>query len=136
MQAVLSPDNHWLAYTSDESGRPEVYVQPFATPGNKSQVSVHGGYEPRWSAKGTELFYISTSKKLMATQVRRQRPFQAGVPVELFALPVPDLKASFPSTYSVVAGDQQFLVNTVVSNASPPAISVVLNWSAALKPAR
>jgi len=125
-----------LAYTSDESGNPEVYVQSFPTPGNKSQVSVHGGYEPKWSATGTELFYISESHKLMAVQVRLQPTFEASVPVELFALPVPDFKASFPSTYAVAAGDQQFLVNTVVPSASPPAISVVLNWNAPLKPTR
>jgi serine/threonine-protein kinase len=54
---ALSPDGRWLAYTSNESGRPEVYVRPFPGAGARYQVSVDGGNEPLWSPRGNELFY-------------------------------------------------------------------------------
>ena len=59
--ANLSPDGRWLAYSSDESGREEVYVQPYPGPGGREQISVDGGSEPAWSKSGKELFYIGSS---------------------------------------------------------------------------
>jgi Tol biopolymer transport system component len=65
---IFSPDGHWLAYESDESGRPEVYVQPYPGLGGKWQVSTDGGLEPVWNRDGRELFYRSANK-VMAVDV-------------------------------------------------------------------
>ena len=54
---VFSPDGHWLAYISDESGRPEIYVKPYPGPGGKWLISTEGGTEPAWNRNGRELFF-------------------------------------------------------------------------------
>ena len=65
----FSPDGHWIAYQSNESGRYEVYVAPFPGPGGKRQVSTAGGTRSRWRADGKELFYIAADNRLMAAEV-------------------------------------------------------------------
>jgi len=55
--AAFSPNGHWIAYQSNESGRPEIYVQPFPGPGQRVLISTGGGKEPIWSSDGEELFY-------------------------------------------------------------------------------
>jgi len=71
---VLSPDGHWLAYVSDESGRYEIYVRPFPGPGGKWQISTDGGNEPVWPAKGHEIFFRSRDA-MMAVEVTTTPPF-------------------------------------------------------------
>ena len=66
----FSPDGRWVAYHSNESGRHEVYVQPFPGPGGKWQISTSGGIEPRWRRDGKELFYIAPDGKLMAAPIQ------------------------------------------------------------------
>ena len=75
----LSPDGRWLAYTSDEAGRQEVFVQPFPGPGGRLQVSIDGGTEPVWSRDGRELFYIN-GDKMMVVDITTAPAFQAGLP--------------------------------------------------------
>jgi hypothetical protein len=128
----FSPDGRWLAYVSDESGRPEVYVQPFPGPGGKRQVSIDGGTEPMWNPKGGELFY-RLGRKFIAVPVGMQQTFSAGKPVTLFEA---DYAASeFPLTspgYDVSSDGQRFLVAKDV--APPPTqINVVVNWLEELK---
>jgi eukaryotic-like serine/threonine-protein kinase len=67
----FSPDGQWIAYTSRESGREEVFVSPRAAPVRRQQVSVDGGAQPRWSRDGRELFFLSPNRYLMAAPVRR-----------------------------------------------------------------
>ena len=69
----FSPDGRWVAYQSNETGRAEVYVQPFPGPGPKSQVSVGGGTLPRWPRDGGELFYLAPDNRLMVVSVSRRR---------------------------------------------------------------
>ena len=76
----VSPDGRWLAYVSNESGRLEVYVQPFAPapqkpPQGKWQISTGGGNQPRWRADGKELFYQALDTKIMAADVQRHRHY-------------------------------------------------------------
>jgi eukaryotic-like serine/threonine-protein kinase len=132
VQGTLSPNGQWMAYTSDETGRFEVYVQSFPVGGNKWQVSVDGGSDPKWRLDGRELFYISPKHKLMSVKLRPGSTFEAGVPTELFEMPVPDLVPSFPNNYVVTADGQRFLVNTVIRDAPSSPISVVINWAAEL----
>ena len=76
-QGQFSPDSHWLAYTSNESGHAEIYVIPFRlTPGTKWLVSQGGGAQPRWNRNGKELFYISTDSKMMSVEVTTRPIFQ------------------------------------------------------------
>ena len=82
----ISPDGRWVAYTSDESGRLEVYVRPFPGPGGKWQVSTDGGSEVAWSPKGNELFYRTGARKekMMVVDYQTQPTFSAGKPRLLF----------------------------------------------------
>ena len=75
----FSPSGRWLAYVSDESGRPEIYVQPYPGPGGKWQISTEGGTEPVWNPNGRELFYRS-GDKMMAVDIATQPSFAAGKP--------------------------------------------------------
>src|SRR4029077_18250032 len=79
----FSPDGHWLAYISDESGRYEVYVQPYPGPGAKYQISNEGGTEPVWNPNGRELFYRS-GEKMMAVDVSSEPNFSVGKAKMLF----------------------------------------------------
>jgi hypothetical protein len=65
----FSPDSRWVAYNSDESGRPETYLTPFTGPGSKRQVSLSGGLQPRWRADGRELFFVAPDGRLVAAEV-------------------------------------------------------------------
>ena len=82
-QAQFSPDGKWIAYTSDESGAPEVYVQTFPASGGRWRVSTGGGSQPKWRRDGRELFYIAADRKLMAVDVKLGATFEAGVPKTL-----------------------------------------------------
>ena len=87
-QGQFSPDGRWVAYVSDESGRPEVYVRRFQSGGDRWQISSNGGAQPRWRADGREIFYVSTSGTLMAVPVSADNgELIAGTAVALFTEP-------------------------------------------------
>jgi eukaryotic-like serine/threonine-protein kinase len=136
-QGRFSPDTHWVAYVSDESGRSEIYVQPFPAAtggGSKTQVSRDGGDQPRWRRDGKELFYLSLDGKLMAVNVAEGPTFRAGVPESLFqALVVRGRRESLlgVSRWDVAPDGKHFLINTVKTSSEP--LTVVLNWTAELK---
>jgi Tol biopolymer transport system component len=122
----LSPNGKWLAYTSDETKRFEIYVQAFPQPGRKSQVSVNGGSLPIWGPDGKELFFIGDDQKVMAVNVKDAANFDAGVPKPLFDTRMAD--AQFD-----VSKDGRFLIPTEVKQAGTLPITVVVNWVAGLK---
>jgi serine/threonine protein kinase len=125
----LSPDGRWLAYTSDVSGRDEVYVQSFPAATGKWQVSTSGGTQPRWRRDGKELFYVSAEGALTAASVTRVADgIDVSVQKPLFAYH----GGGEDYTYAVSQDGRRFLGNTVVSDTSQP-IVVVLNWAAELK---
>jgi eukaryotic-like serine/threonine-protein kinase len=136
-QGRFSPDGHWIAYVSDESGRSEIYVQPFLAAtdgGSKTQVSRDGGDQPRWRSDGKELFYLSLDGKLMAVNVAEGPTFRAGVPESLFqALVVRGRRQSLLGVlrWDVAPDGKHFLINTVKTSSEP--LTVVLNWTAELK---
>ena len=137
-QGVLSPDGKWMAYTSNESGQFDIYVQPFPATGGKWLVSTGGGVEPRWRGDGKELYYVSTAaQKMMAVDVKTEGAmFMASVPHTLFS--VPGIRTGGPETgyagsYSVSKDGQKFLVAIQpIAGVSNP-LSMVLNWTAMLK---
>ena len=136
-QARFSPDGRYIAYTSDESGKNEVYVQPFPQPsGGKWPVSKGGGNQPQWRRDGKELFYISADSKMMAVDVNTTPVFSNGNPRALFAAPIWGGGTSHNVTrYGVTPDGRKFLINTLAADAAAPAspITVVLNWQMALK---
>jgi eukaryotic-like serine/threonine-protein kinase len=131
MHGNFSPDGHFVAYTSNESGRYEVYVQTFPLSDRKWQVSTNGGYEPRWRTDGREIYYLSEDRKLMAVSVGPSLSF--GVPQPLFQTRVPAGVTANRQHYVPSRDGQRFLVNTQAGDPSPTPITVVLNWTAGLK---
>jgi serine/threonine protein kinase/Tol biopolymer transport system component len=130
----FSPDGHWLAYTSDESGRKEIYVQPYPGPGGKWQISTEGGVEPLWNRNGRELFYRS-GRKIMAVDIAIKPSFSAGTPKMLFEGPYQLLPTISTPNYDVSPDGQRFLMLKPVESAvaAPTQINVVLNWFEELK---
>jgi eukaryotic-like serine/threonine-protein kinase len=128
--ARISPDGRWLAYTSDESGRYEVYVTTFPQPGARWPISVAGGARPAWSGDGRELFYVAADGRLMAVAVGTAASFEAGAPQPLFELGARHAGGVGPGWDFAMAPDGRVLVNRPVEHRSAP-ISVVLNWPAA-----
>ena len=129
----FSVDGRWLAYISDESGRYEVYVQPYPGPGGKWQISTEGGTEPVWSRNGRELFYRS-GKKMMVVEITTQPSFAFSSPRMLFEgeqyMPAAGAYSyPFPN-YDVSPDGQRFLM---ITKESKPQINVVLNWFEELK---
>jgi Tol biopolymer transport system component len=133
----FSPDGRWVAYASNESGRPEIYVRPFSAPGaegsasagGKWQISKAGGRNPSWRGDGKELYYIA-GDSVMAVDISTSPTLQAGIPQPLFRL------APNARTPQVTPDGKRFL--TAISaqqqqaNVDPP-ITVLLNWTALLK---
>ena len=129
----FSPDGRWLAYVSDESGRDEVYVQPYPGPGGKWQISTEGGTEPAWNPNGRELFYRS-GDKMMAVDIATKSSFVAGKPRILFEGQYVPTPVTAPN-YDVTPDGQRFLMlkSTEQVQAAPTQINVVLNWFEELK---
>ena len=125
--ARFSPDGRWLAYSSNESGKNEIYVAPFPGPGGKWQVSTDGGVQPRWRRDGKELFYLSADLRLMSLEIRASgATLEPGAPKVLFE-PHP-----LPSLYDAAADGQRFLMISSGVEQSPP-ITLAQNWEAGLK---
>ena len=130
----LSPDGRWLAYTSNESGTWDIYVQPFPALDRKWRISPDGGSRPRWRRDGKEIFYVGPDEKLMSVSVTADSSFAASTPAPLFQLRMIPVPLTQPrQQYAVTAKGDRFLVNTVVEPTSPPPVTIVLNWTAALK---
>jgi eukaryotic-like serine/threonine-protein kinase len=129
----FSPDGRWLAYVSDESGRNEIYMQPYPGPGGKWQISTEGGREPLWNRNGRELFYRS-GNKMMSVEISTKPSFSAGTPKVLFEGQYQSLLISTPN-YDVSPDGKRFLMLKPVEQvqAAPTQINVVLNWFEELK---
>jgi Tol biopolymer transport system component len=130
-QGQFSPDDHWIAYVSDESGRSQIYVQSFPNSqegGTKTQVSRDSGHDPRWRRDGRELFYLSNEGKLMSVKVRSGPTFQAEAPQLLFQVQdfhrIPSGIGLF--NWAVSPDGERFLIARDPPPAEP--ISIVLNW--------
>jgi eukaryotic-like serine/threonine-protein kinase len=123
-QGSLSPDGHWMTYVSNESGRPEIYVEPVPGPGGRRQISSDGGEEPRWVRQGREITYRNGTK-MMSVPVQIRPAFQAGKPIELF-----DRK--FDRGFGVdgydVSPDGKSFVMTRSEHPAPTEIRVVMGW--------
>ena len=129
-QGQFSPDGHWVAYTSNESGLSEIYVIPFPpTPnGGKWMVSRGGGVMPRWRRDGKELFYISEDWKMMEVKVSTGPVFQSGTPHPLFDTQMVDTGIrTGPMSWDIAPDGNRFLI--ISENAAETtSLNVILNW--------
>ncbi|MBI3262852.1 MAG: PD40 domain-containing protein [Acidobacteria bacterium] len=83
-QGQVSPDGRWIAHTSNESGRFEVYVRSFPTAAGKWQISQAGGFFPRWRGDGKELFYYAADRRVMAVPIKAETAVEVGTATSLF----------------------------------------------------
>ncbi|KAA6460181.1 hypothetical protein DYQ86_14125 [Acidobacteria bacterium AB60] len=128
-QGQFSPDGHWLAYTSNDSGQAEVYVIPFPpTPGAKWLVSRGGGVQPRWRRDGRELFYISADSQMMSVAVSTHPSFESGIPRPLFQSNIVDTGIrTGPLSWDIAPDGNRFLI--VSPNVTDtPVLTLTLNW--------
>ena len=127
MAAALSPDGRWLAYTSDATGRREIWVRPYPGPGAPVRVSHDGGAEPRWARDGGTLYYLR-GRTMMGARVEASDGFEFEAPVRLFD---GDFRAyERPPSYDV-ASDGRFVTTR---SRGMPSISVLLNWPETFRP--
>ncbi len=119
---AFSPDGHWVAYRSDETGNREIYVAPYPGPGGKFLISTEGGASPRWSHDGRELFYRNGGK-MMAVDVQTSPMFRAGTPKMLF-------QGNYANSYDVAPDGKRFLMIKPPAALQAPTdqVTVVLNW--------
>ncbi len=128
----LSPDGHWIAYASDESGRSEIYVQPFPGLGGKWQISTDGGGHAVWARNGHELFYRN-GNKMMVVEVSTQPNWSAGVPETIFEGPFYAI-GNGNTSYDVAPDGQRFvMIKDSAEQREAAQINVVLNWFEELK---
>jgi serine/threonine protein kinase/Tol biopolymer transport system component len=127
----FSPDGRWIAFQSDESGQPEIYVQPFLRPGQKVRISTAGGVQARWRRDGKELFYLAPDQRLMAVPIQLDAKLpnavDVGTPVALFTTSLAGAPQNGSGRHYIVSRDgQRFLMDTLGEVTIP--ITVVLNW--------
>jgi Tol biopolymer transport system component len=125
----ISPSSDWLAYTSDETRRFEVYVQSFPNPGRKYQVSVNGGDVPVWSRDGKELYFIAPDRQMMVVPIRNKGgDLETSTPKALF-----DSKITIGINITFdVNKDGRFLIPVQEQESASP-LTLVLNWHAGLR---
>jgi Tol biopolymer transport system component len=134
--AEVSPDGRFVAYTANDSGRFEVFVESFPEPGSRWPVSREGGGHPRWRPDGRELYYYAPDGSLMATPIQPGAASPVGVPTPLFRTRLaggPTSTVGFTAQYDVTR-DGRFLLNVPVADPPRPVIHVVLNWAAGRRP--
>jgi hypothetical protein len=129
-EGQFSPDARWIAYESSDTGRPEIYVQPFGRIGDRQKISTNGGTQPRWRRNGQELFYVALDGELMAVAVSlsaaSDRRLPVGAQTRLFPSHV--VIGGPPGEQYVPSIDgQRFLINVMRERAVEP-INVVLHW--------
>jgi serine/threonine protein kinase len=128
-QGQFSPDNRWIAYTSNESGKPEVYVSDFQGAGRRFQISNGGATSPRWRQDGKELFYLSADNKLMAVAVKVESIFEASEPKALFQI---EMNKNEIVEYDSAPDGQHFLMDVPLDQRVSP-ITIVLHWPSLLQ---
>lgn len=134
LHGQVSPDGRWLAYTSDESGTWEVYVQSFPVPGHRRTISTDGGAQPRWRRDGRELFFLASDRRMMSVKIEPKLDAQGGLEVSqpemLFQTRIRGPLERPLLDYTVTANGQRFLI--CETERTDPSMTVLLNWTAAL----
>ena len=126
-EARFAPDGHWIAYTSNESGQNEVYLQAFPTGENRQIVSKGGGSDSHWRADGKELYYLAPNGSMMAVDVAYNRSLELAAARSLFQT------ARGTTGWDVAPDGQRFLLAAPAQQSAQTPFTVVLNWQAGLK---
>ncbi len=130
---VLSPNGRWIAYVSEESGAPEVYVRPFPNVDSaRIAISVGGGIEPLWRRDGTELFFRTSRGEMFAVPVNTGTPFEHGTPQLLFAVPGL-LQSIYHRGYDMHPDGERFLMVASYGGLSTRQLSIIFNWRTELE---
>jgi hypothetical protein len=133
----FSPDGKWVAYTSDETGRNEVYVQSFPAGGSKWQISSKGGDWVRWRKDTKEIFYVAPDRKVMSVATQTlSGSLEFGTPRALFTIPLALATSGDTYTYDVTPDGQRFLASVPTADAESPPMTVILNWQTELSTAK
>ena len=125
-----------MAYTSDESGRSDVYIQQFPALGSKRAVTVSGGAMPFWRRDGRELYYLSPDRTLRAVSVKPGIALSIGTEQVLFQAPLVGDASGARNHYVPAVDGHSFLSNVTEDSTARSAIAVVVNWQAQLRAAR
>jgi Tol biopolymer transport system component len=131
LSPCFSPDGRWIAYQSDETGRPEIYAEAFPGPGERFQISADGGAEPVWTRGSRELFFRHGDEvRVVATRLGASLTFDA--PRSLFTLPFAPADPEGDRTYDVTADGSRLLVVHVPEASVPRQIEIVTDWASQL----
>src|ERR1700747_1715609 len=126
---VLSRDGRWLAYQSDESGRPEIYATSFPTSGGKWQVSLQGGAMPNWRSDGKAIYDLRPGAKLVEAAIAASgSAIEVGQTRELFQTQLPEDYATWMDFYDVAPDGKKFLL--LERQETFTAATLVTNWTA------
>jgi hypothetical protein len=135
-EASLSPDGRWMVHTSEETGLPQVYVQPFPPSGAKYQITTTGAHDPLWSPDGRQILYLADradgDHRLMSVDVRTESGFAVATPALVFE-PIWDVGGGW--AYDIAPDGRSFIVfprpgGTARQEAPNREIRVTLNWTA------
>jgi hypothetical protein len=126
----VSPDQRWVAYGANQSGRWEVYTAAFPSFSDRRPLSKYGGAQPRWRKDGRELYYVAPDGKMMVVEVKTGVTLEASSPRELFQTPI-RLDPTIDQ-YAVTGDGRRFLIVEPLGDAARP-MTVVLNWTADLR---
>jgi hypothetical protein len=125
--ARISDDGRWLAYGSNESGHPEIYVEGFPGLTGKQRITSNGGRDPHWRKDGRELFFSDMSRAIIySVKIETSPALRAGAPIELFRA---------PGAYGFAASPdgQRFLLNVSSDDLVASPLTVVIDWTSALE---
>ena len=123
--ASFSPDDKWIAYTSDKTGRAEVYVRSFPKGDKETKISQNGGGSARWRRDGKEIFFLSLDVAMMSVPIDTTKGFTPGALQRLF--PTRQIGFDDQRQYAVANDGQRFLIPIP---GPPVPITVLLNWPA------
>jgi len=127
---TFSPDGRWIAYTTDETGQPNVYIQPFLRAGGRHRISPNGGRNAHWRADGRELFYLDLNGAMTAVAIDLIASSPAGLPTMLFQAGAVSV---VHNAYAVTRDGQRFLVNRPQNAGATAPLTVIVNWTSTLK---
>jgi serine/threonine-protein kinase len=129
---TFSPDGRWLAYESDDTGRPEIYAEPYPGPGERIQLTADGGREPLWAANGEIFFRRDNEFCVLSTRSATRLDFDP--PRTLFQFPILPYQSGGVTvrTYAVTADGQRILAITTPEASRPRQIDVITDWTTEL----
>ena len=135
---ALSPDGRWLAYSSDETGRHEVFVVPFPDVNSRRvRISTDGGRRPIWAHNERELFFVDASNAMVAAQIETTQGLRAVEQETLFTIPAEYLTGVGADFYDITLDDQRFLMGRFLDgnalDASAQNLIMVQNFFEELK---